>query len=344
MEPTIHSDLISVVIPVYNAASYLIGTLESVIRQSYRDWEIVAVNDGSTDASEAILRTYSEQYPNKIRYETIQNTGSARYPRLRAVELSRGQWVCNIDADDYIEIDYLSKLHTLAQTTKAEIVSPTMLYTDSQGKTTQVVPCNSLLANTVHSARDAAALTFERGAASEIACNGLLTRRDIFVGLLEDVNQSLRYIYQDEVDFLQLLLRANTIAISDAKYYYRMNPTSVTHTPSAKRYDKLITEVEFQRIALEYFSGDEVRCRQIHRRFLQVLKGRRFRYLRDKTSLSTPDIELLESYFLTAYKHLSRRRSNYVLLDYLLFVAWGYTGFIINCRLNYEYSKLFHKA
>lgn len=90
---------ISVIIPVYNAEKYLSDAIESVIEQTYDDWEIVAVNDGSTDSSPVILKTYEKRYPTKIRVIHQSNSGLSA-ARNVAIAASRGEYVAFLDADD----------------------------------------------------------------------------------------------------------------------------------------------------------------------------------------------------------------------------------------------------
>ena len=68
---------ISIIIPVYNTAKYLKRCLDSVLAQSYKDFEMVIINDGSTDNSEQIINEYKDKYPDLIRYYNKPITGVA---------------------------------------------------------------------------------------------------------------------------------------------------------------------------------------------------------------------------------------------------------------------------
>lgn len=92
-EPTL--ELVSVVIPVYNAEKHLEATLASVFAQTYQNIEIVAVDDGSQDRSVSIL----EQYPDRVRVIKQSNKGAAA-ARNRGVREAKGEWIAFIDADD----------------------------------------------------------------------------------------------------------------------------------------------------------------------------------------------------------------------------------------------------
>ena len=93
------SPIVSVIIPVYNGQHYLAETIESVISQTMKRWEIIAVNDGSTDGSQAILEKYAQERPDQIRYVTVENGGVSR-ARNTGVFLARGSCIAFLDQDD----------------------------------------------------------------------------------------------------------------------------------------------------------------------------------------------------------------------------------------------------
>jgi glycosyltransferase involved in cell wall biosynthesis len=94
-----NNPLVSVIIPVYNGERYLPETIESVIGQTVKDWEIVAVNDGSTDQSKAILEEFATRNPGLIRVISVQNGGVSR-ARNTGVSEARGTYIAFLDQDD----------------------------------------------------------------------------------------------------------------------------------------------------------------------------------------------------------------------------------------------------
>lgn len=91
--------MISIIVPVYNAEHFLKECIESVIRQTYDDWELILVNDGSTDMSEEIIKIYLKD--NRIKYYFKDNSGVTE-TRWIGVEHANGSIVMFIDADDII--------------------------------------------------------------------------------------------------------------------------------------------------------------------------------------------------------------------------------------------------
>lgn len=101
--------LISVIIPVYNAEKYLKTCLDSIIAQDYSPLEIILVNDGSTDGSGEICRTYRDKYKN-IKLVEQANGGVSR-ARNRGIQEANGKYISFIDSDDSIEGGYFNVLY-----------------------------------------------------------------------------------------------------------------------------------------------------------------------------------------------------------------------------------------
>src|ERR1700761_3044462 len=94
--------LISVVLCFLNPGSWLAEAMESVIRQTYTDWELILVDDGSCPADTQIARSYAEQYPSRIRYtdhDQHANIGLTA-SRNKGIALAQGDYIAFLDADD----------------------------------------------------------------------------------------------------------------------------------------------------------------------------------------------------------------------------------------------------
>ena len=111
---------ISVIIPVYNVENYLNQCLDSICNQTFRDIEIICVNDGSTDNSLDILNDYEKKDKRvKIISQTNRGLGASRNIGLNN---STGNYILFIDSDDYIELDTLEKLYNNAISNDSDIV------------------------------------------------------------------------------------------------------------------------------------------------------------------------------------------------------------------------------
>lgn len=112
-------DLISVIIPIYNKEKYLDNCLKSIINQSYKEIEIILINDGSTDSSEEICKRYKSK-DNRIKLISTENRGAAS-ARNTGIENAVGKYLSFIDADDYIENTYYETMLDLIKTHNAQI-------------------------------------------------------------------------------------------------------------------------------------------------------------------------------------------------------------------------------
>ena len=111
---------VSVVIPVYNGEVYLEQCLDSVIRQTLRDIEIICVDDGSTDTTPEILRAYAEKDSRVIILtQENKNAGAARN---RGMTVARGRYFSFLDADDFFEPDMLEKAWLNAEENQSDVV------------------------------------------------------------------------------------------------------------------------------------------------------------------------------------------------------------------------------
>ena len=99
---------VSIVVPVYNVESYLDRCVKYLVEQSFRDIEIILINDGSTDDSGEICREWAEREP-RIRLTETANFGQAHALNL-GIRLARGEFIVFVDSDDYVEREYIEKM------------------------------------------------------------------------------------------------------------------------------------------------------------------------------------------------------------------------------------------
>lgn len=99
---------ISVIVPVYNVEAYLERCVESILHQTYTNFELILINDGSTDSSGQICDHLANQYEN-IKVYHIENAGVSN-ARNMGIQLATGSWVTFIDSDDFVTQDYLATL------------------------------------------------------------------------------------------------------------------------------------------------------------------------------------------------------------------------------------------
>ena len=112
--------VISIIVPVYNTGLYLEECLNSIHNQTFKDYEVICVDDGSSDNSYEILNKYKNIIKNyKVIHQENQWVASARNTALKHVN---GDYIAFIDSDDYIEKNYLDRLYREACETKSDVV------------------------------------------------------------------------------------------------------------------------------------------------------------------------------------------------------------------------------
>lgn len=127
---------ISVIIPVYNAEKYLNKCIQSILEQSYKDFEIILINDGSRDTSGEICEKYAKEY----KYITVvhtQNSGPAA-ARKKGVECASGEYITFVDADDWLDLEMLKFLESKAREKDADFVCLGHKEVDETGKVKMV--------------------------------------------------------------------------------------------------------------------------------------------------------------------------------------------------------------
>ena len=110
----------SIVIPVYNVEKYIEKCIESVINQTYKDFEVIIVNDGSKDNSQKIIDKYVKNDKRIKSY--IKENGGLSDARNFGVTKTNGEYLVFLDSDDYLELDLLEKVNEVVETKKYDIV------------------------------------------------------------------------------------------------------------------------------------------------------------------------------------------------------------------------------
>lgn len=118
--------LVSVIVPVYNAENYLEVCINSILKQTYQNIELILINDGSTDNSDEICKKYSN-IDNRVRYIFQENSGPSK-ARNKGLELARGDYIQFVDSDDFLEKNCIEILVKSMKDSDLVIASYTNVY------------------------------------------------------------------------------------------------------------------------------------------------------------------------------------------------------------------------
>jgi teichuronic acid biosynthesis glycosyltransferase TuaG len=205
-----YSGIVSVIIPVYNGDKYISKALESVLRQTYKNIELIVVNDGSTDTTQDILDKYSKA-DSRIKVYQIKNTGLPSKVRNFAVSKSKGSFLAFLDADDIwlpkkLEIQ-LKEIHTNSEI--ALVYSSAIVF----GDVNFFSPLFGLLPLPFRAARSFDQLLKR----NSICCSTVLLRKSIFLKMngfdeeellkaVEDYDLWLRICKNNKISYCKNIL------------------------------------------------------------------------------------------------------------------------------------------
>jgi len=228
----------SVIIPVFNAENTLATAINSVINQSFTDWELLIVDDCSTDGTHQIAEDFAK---NDIRIKLLKlqhNSGSAKMPRDTGIKNAQGEYIVFLDSDDELTADYLKTMYEHIFQYKADVVLPVLLKKEyGQDAVISQIPCSGDSFEKVLSGTDACRLTIPGW---KVGCNGMAFKKDLYGHVFEE--NPYYYMYSDEYSERLILYYADTVVISDAQYIFWQLPTSITHKKSVKLYEILCVD------------------------------------------------------------------------------------------------------
>lgn len=124
--------LVSIVLPIYNVEKYLDRCIESVVRQTYNNLEIILVDDGSPDGCPQKCDEWAKK-DKRIKVIHKNNAGLG-YARNTGIENASGEYICFFDSDDYVAPDTIEKAYTTAKTSNSDMVLFGHYDVDAQGK------------------------------------------------------------------------------------------------------------------------------------------------------------------------------------------------------------------
>ena len=223
---------ISVIVPVYNVEAYLERCVESILHQTYTNFELILINDGSTDSSGLICENLASRHEN-IKVYYIENAGVSN-ARNMGIQLATGAWITFIDSDDFVTKDYLA---TLASAVEGEnigfVIAP--LHHIKNGIVTDLPP---------HSGKT------ELWSTEETMKELLMTTRTSFFpvaklfkrDLLADEKFNTNYHLAEDALFLAELLlktRCSSVFIDKPVYYYDHREGSATTSVNQHVFDTI---------------------------------------------------------------------------------------------------------
>ena len=133
MTPSPSAPIISIVVPIYNRARFLSGCLDSILAQTFKEWECILVNDGSTDNRLEIAENYAANDPRFL-VISQENQGVSAARNL-GIDHAQGKWLAFVDSDDEIDPDYLETLHKIGEDNNVDLINGKTILFAKNGQT-----------------------------------------------------------------------------------------------------------------------------------------------------------------------------------------------------------------
>jgi len=213
MNPTI-----SIIVPVYNVERYLPKCIDSLLRQTFTDFEVLLVDDGSMDLSGDICDRYAV-VDARISVIHTENGGLAR-ARNMALDQARGEYIAPIDSDDWVDDDYLEVLLNACREYDADVASCDCYFASSDGQQNRGIYTQSALLERTEAFK---AILEEGIFPGYSACK--IFRRSLFDGIRFPAGR----IFEDTATIYLVIYRATRVVhIGASKYYYRLRADSLS--------------------------------------------------------------------------------------------------------------------
>ncbi len=341
MTPRPGEPLVSVIFPCYNASEYLVQSLESILNQTYRNLEILTIDDGSTDETVAILERYAATDP---RIRLIRNPENRKliYTLNRGIELARGRYIARMDADDISFPERIEKLVAeLESHPGVDFVSSGFYIIDTSGR---------IIYTSIPKALTGKPLKFVSFFSTPMLHPGLLIKSEV----LKKAGFSGEFIHCEDYELFSRLVMNGYVArnLSEPLIYYRANPESVSnqfeqiqissHTRISQRnienYFNFTPEYFTHKIMI-FRTGFTVRLNAL-REAMALLNDLRHRFIEQErctpAEIAEIDLFMIEQQIdivIQAIKH-SRGLWKLPLLAYL---AWH--GSLITNRRGFRYLR-----
>lgn len=218
---------LSIILPVYNTEAYLEKCLDSILGNTFQDFELIIVNDGSPDNSEEIILKYIEKYKDKIVYIKKENGGLSD-ARNAGLSMAKGEYISFIDSDDYIERNMYEEIFTKLKEASFDIVACDV----------NLVYENSEKIDTVSCGYKESILDKEKIKESMTVFYPTVWNKAYKREVLKDIT-FLKGVWYEDLEFmLRVYPNINTIGVVKKPLYnYLQRKNSITYTHNDKLYD-----------------------------------------------------------------------------------------------------------
>lgn len=262
--------MISVIVPVYNEEKYLKQCVDSLLAQSYRDLEIIIIDDGSTDGSSEICDEY-EKRDSRVRVFHKENQGLAAAVK-DGVKAARGKYIGFVDSDDWVEHDMYEVLYSTAEAHQADIVQCRICFGDNRPE--DRLEYSVFYKKDIPAVANAILAFFQSDTPSFIPSRGCkLFRAQLVKDNLELYHD--RICYGEDINFFFMALLSARIVVALPQtylYHYRKNYNSITNNykKGIKKNNDLLIRCLEKIFSLTDWNKDQLETYEIYLRYQEM--------------------------------------------------------------------------
>lgn len=221
---------LSVIIPVHNTEKYLDSCLQSIQKQTYTDYEVILIDDGSTDRSQELCQKYVKSDLRFLYF--FQENGGSTSARKKGLSFARGKYITYVDSDDWLDHDYLERLIGAAENDHVDIAicNPTVEFGDHCQKAETMIPAGLYKGDALKEAFFPNMFYHGMGRwGIRPAIWGKIYKKELIRKHIERVDERMFY-GEDTASLFPCCLDADCICVVDGfGYRYRINPESVSN-------------------------------------------------------------------------------------------------------------------
>lgn len=304
---------ISIIVPVYNVEKYLERCVESLLLQSYKNIEIILVDDGSTDQCSKICESFVEKNSH-IRVIHKENGGLSS-ARLAGVQVAKGEYILFVDSDDYIAEDMVEKLYNAIVQEHAELAICGYYTKDEEIKKASLLPYKEKMITGRENILYNYILPLIGNIPGEINIPGFLCIRMLKKNLIREEYfvSERKYFMEDHVFDLYYAEKVERIAVvNEPLYFYCINRTSLSNCYRREKWKMYVNLLDFYEQYLEKHEiGKEIKRIEYFIRSAvfatvdnAVLSGT-YKAFYKELLLMLEDQQILDLFFLNSSKGMS---------------------------------------
>ncbi|NDP22031.1 MAG: glycosyltransferase [Paludibacter sp.] len=277
---------------VFNTEMYLRKCIQSLIDQTFSQWELICINDGSTDGSLLVLNEFADKDP-RIQVYSQPNSGRHAVPFNKAVELAKGEFIFSLDSDDYISTDFLENAYNRIIETNADLCLPELLFIQVDGKEShRIGPYNNDY-DIILSNKKAVELSLDW------QIHGVGLWRASIIKEIKSDEDGFSVEYSARLRFL----KCNKVVFSKGQYYYLQHPNATTKKLGLRQFYYIELDYKLVRLLRDNQFDNSVLVNFEWQRIARLIQTARLYYSK-KQLLSKENIKTIKLLIKKSYNDI----------------------------------------